>query len=150
MHISLHPLTTSRYHFFSCRTLVESLFGMTYMYYGVVGTFVTIIVAVIVSYITASDDDTYDEKLLHPMVITIRQWWRGDTAPANCDRSANINQAFEFTEARTDGTTTSDGRDWNEFYAPTEGAEENRKTSDLRPKTTDSILVDKLSSINVS
>lgn len=148
MQISLHPLTTSRYHFFPCRTLVESLFGMTYMYYSVVGTLVTIIVAVIVSYFTASDDDTYDEKLLHPMVITIRRWWRGDTAPANCDRSANINQAFEFTEATTDGKTASDSGEWNEFHAPTDTQERLEKTSDLRPKTNDSI--DKFSSINVS
>lgn len=152
--------------FFSClvccmnRTFTESLFGMTYMYYGVIGTFVTIIVAVIVSYITASDDDTCDEKLLHPMVITVKRWWYSEALSSNYDRSANINQAFEFSEGTSTTTnkiinspsTSSNPTDeWNEFNVPNLNCEKTKqKNSDLQPKILTNSIDDKFTSINVS
>lgn len=47
---------------------------MSYMYYSLVGTMSTIIVAVLVSYFTKTDDD-YDENLLHPMVLKVREYF---------------------------------------------------------------------------
>lgn len=75
---------------------------MTYMYYAVLGTFVTIIVAIIVSFFTASDEDTFDENLLHPCVVKLRHWYNG-ASPARTDITqpntiSNVNEAFEITE----------------------------------------------------
>lgn len=44
---------------------------MTYMYYSLVGCFVTISVGWLVSMLTQSEDDIYDEKLLHPLARKI-------------------------------------------------------------------------------
>lgn len=84
-------------------TYVETLFGMTYMYYAVLGTFVTLIVAIIVSYFTASEEDAFDENLLHPWVMKLRHWFNG-TSPAarteDIERNieSNVNNAYEITE----------------------------------------------------
>ncbi|KAF6208754.1 hypothetical protein GE061_014493 [Apolygus lucorum] len=43
-----------------------SIYSMTYMYYSMVGTLITVVVGTIVSLITASEDDCFDEKLCHP------------------------------------------------------------------------------------
>lgn len=45
------------------------------MYYSMVGTISTIVIAIIASYITKSDTDEYDEKLLHPWVLAIRRYF---------------------------------------------------------------------------
>lgn len=84
---------------------------MTYMYYAVIGTFVTIIVAIIVSYFTASDEDTFDEKLLHPCVTKLRHWYNG-TSPAQTEDieqnpMSNVNEAYEITETSGTETTTT-------------------------------------------
>lgn len=77
---------------------------MTYMYYAVIGTFVTIIVAIIVSHFTASDEDNFDENLLHPCVIKLRHWYNGTspvTQTQDIEQNAtvsNVNEAYEITE----------------------------------------------------
>lgn len=87
---------------FSRRTYAETVFGMTYMYYAVLGTFVTIIVAIIVSYFTASDEDAFDENLLHPCVVKLRHWYNGTSPsqPEDIEHNAgsNVNEAYETTE----------------------------------------------------
>lgn len=67
------------------RSWSELIFGISYMYYSMVGTITTIMVAIIVSYFTKSDDDEFDEKLLHPMILKIRNFLtcqRGDRSNA--------------------------------------------------------------------
>lgn len=39
------------------------------MYWSIIGTFVTVFVGTTVSYFTASKDDTYEAKLLHPLIV---------------------------------------------------------------------------------
>lgn len=89
--------------FLSHRTLVETIFGMSYMYYAVLGTFVTIIVAIIVSYCTASEEDAFDENLLHPCVRKLRHWYNNTTPMQSQDiehsAASNVNRAYEMTEA---------------------------------------------------
>lgn len=83
---------------------------MTYMYYAVLGTFVTIIVAIVVSYFTASEEDAFDENLLHPCVMKLRNWYNG-TSPLRTEEIeqntvSNVNEAYEITEE--DGETGTD------------------------------------------
>lgn len=47
------------------------------MYYALIGTLITVIIGVIVSYLTQTKDDEYDSKLLHPLVFRISQWLPG-------------------------------------------------------------------------
>ncbi|XP_035775466.1 sodium-coupled monocarboxylate transporter 1-like isoform X2 [Anopheles albimanus] len=45
----------------------QSLYSVSYMYYSLIGTFLTVAIGVIVSVLTSHDDDAYDRKLLHPV-----------------------------------------------------------------------------------
>lgn len=52
------------------RSLIAVFFNITYMYYSFFGTLITVFVGTLVGIITQSDDDQYDYKLLHPLVLT--------------------------------------------------------------------------------
>lgn len=47
-------------------SILESFVNMSYMYYSVFGSIVTVGVGIIVSLCTTGDD--YDPKLIHPMI----------------------------------------------------------------------------------
>lgn len=49
----------------------ENIYAISYMYYSLIGTFITVVVGTIISYITRSQEDAYDSKLLHPLVYKI-------------------------------------------------------------------------------
>ncbi|XP_065089552.1 sodium-coupled monocarboxylate transporter 1 isoform X2 [Ochlerotatus camptorhynchus] len=51
----------------------ETLYSISYMYYSLIGTFLTVIVGTLVSYLTRHRDDAYDHKLLHPAVYRLSQ-----------------------------------------------------------------------------
>ncbi|XP_037029311.1 sodium-coupled monocarboxylate transporter 1 [Bradysia coprophila] len=57
------------------RTPLSSVFGMSYMYYSALGTFVTIFVACIVSKLTYNKEEQCDDKLLNPAVIKLRNYF---------------------------------------------------------------------------
>lgn len=94
---------------------------MTYMYYAVLGTFVTIMVGIIVSYFTASDEDNFDENLLHPSVVKLCHWYNGTSpVPAQTENiqqnvRSNVNEAYEITEESEDTTVHSTVRDSNDL-----------------------------------
>lgn len=51
-----------------------SLFGMSFMYYSVFGSLVTVVVGIVVSAFTESGaDDSYSAKLLHPLIRRLIQ-----------------------------------------------------------------------------
>lgn len=49
----------------------ETLYAISYMYYSLIGTFLTVVVGIVVSYLTRHRDDAYDHKLLHPAVYRL-------------------------------------------------------------------------------
>lgn len=61
--------------FYRFRTTYSSIFGMSYMYYSAMGTFVTIFVACIVSKLTYNEEEKCEDKLLNPVVIKIRNYF---------------------------------------------------------------------------
>lgn len=98
-------LKKKKSHRCTCRTFSETLFGLTYMYYGAVGTCVTIIVAIIVSHFTATEEDAFDEQLLHPMIVKLKCWCNGKATVTSTNVECNIistqtndNPAFELNE----------------------------------------------------
>ncbi|XP_055590120.1 sodium-coupled monocarboxylate transporter 1 isoform X2 [Uranotaenia lowii] len=55
----------------------ESLYAVSYMYYSLIGTFITVVVGTLVSYLTHHSDDAYDHKLLHPAVYRLSKMLPG-------------------------------------------------------------------------
>ncbi|XP_043270339.1 sodium-coupled monocarboxylate transporter 2-like isoform X2 [Venturia canescens] len=61
------------------RTPLQFLYGITYMYYALVGSVTTIIVGIIVSLVTAdAKEDAYAEHLLHPVALKLSKWCPGE------------------------------------------------------------------------
>lgn len=51
------------------RSIWQNIFGMSFMYYGLFGTLVTVFVGIVFSWMTKSyEKNEYDERLLHPIV----------------------------------------------------------------------------------
>lgn len=48
-----------------------NIFLISYMYYVVIGTLITVILGIFVSLITRSKEDAYDSKLIHPGVYKL-------------------------------------------------------------------------------
>ncbi|XP_021713419.1 sodium-coupled monocarboxylate transporter 1 isoform X1 [Aedes aegypti] len=86
----------------------ETLYSISYMYYSLIGTFLTVIIGTLVSYLTRHRDDAYDHKLLHPAVYRLSRMLPGktrryvnnpDIRPKSCPSSSKKipldNPAFE-------------------------------------------------------
>lgn len=55
------------------------MYAISYMYYSLIGTALTVLIGYIVSYLTQDPKDSYDAKLLHPAVFRFYQrFWKGD------------------------------------------------------------------------
>ncbi|XP_058793569.1 sodium-coupled monocarboxylate transporter 1 isoform X2 [Phymastichus coffea] len=58
--------------------ILDNVYGITYMYYALIGSISTVLVGSIVSLLTAdSKGDAYEEHLLHPMVLKLSKWMPG-------------------------------------------------------------------------
>uniref|UniRef100_A0A2M4A1K2 Putative sodium/solute symporter n=2 Tax=Anopheles triannulatus TaxID=58253 RepID=A0A2M4A1K2_9DIPT len=55
----------------------QSLYSVSYMYYSLIGTFLTVAIGALVSVLTTHDDDAYDRKLLHPVAYHCSRWFPG-------------------------------------------------------------------------
>ena len=57
----------------------QNVFAVTYMYYSLLGTVITVGVGTIISLLTSTREDAYDSKLLHPMVykMSLCKWFPG-------------------------------------------------------------------------
>ncbi|PNF39682.1 hypothetical protein B7P43_G05669 [Cryptotermes secundus] len=58
--------------------ILTELYSITYMYYSLIGCGITVLLGIIVSYITGtSPEDAYDEKLIHPLAMKISKLFPG-------------------------------------------------------------------------
>lgn len=48
------------------------------MYWSIIGTFITVFVGTLVSYCTNSKEDTYEAKLLHPLIVRCLNFMPGE------------------------------------------------------------------------
>ncbi|XP_055681231.1 sodium-coupled monocarboxylate transporter 1-like [Lutzomyia longipalpis] len=58
-------------------TTLQTFYSISYMYWGIIGTFVTVFVGIVVSWLTASKDDAYDSKLLFKPALRLSQCMPG-------------------------------------------------------------------------
>ncbi|XP_037950666.1 sodium/iodide cotransporter [Teleopsis dalmanni] len=85
---------------------LKTFYSISYMYYSLIGTAITVFVGFIISYLTQSPDDAYDSNLLHPLVFKLSQRFSGkkpyyvkevdsDLTSVTNGKGAKINHAFE-------------------------------------------------------
>ena len=53
----------------------QNVFAISYMYYSLFGTMITVFVGMAVSLLTQSEDDAYDSKFIHPVVYRMAKWF---------------------------------------------------------------------------
>lgn len=53
----------------------QNVFAVSYMYYSLFGTLITVFVGMAVSLLTQSEADSYDSKFVHPVVYKMAKWF---------------------------------------------------------------------------
>ncbi|XP_059611240.1 sodium-coupled monocarboxylate transporter 1 [Phlebotomus argentipes] len=118
-------------------TILQSFYSISFMYWSIIGTFVTVFVGVVVSWLTASSDDVYDSNLLFKPAFNFSKWLPGKarqykampskTAPEKCLKvnlpTEKDNLGFEIEEGaelgshtkRVNGFTTATIEDLNKI-----------------------------------
>lgn len=66
----------------------QSVFKISYMYYSLFGTCITVFVGIIVSLLTRSESDAYDSKYIHPGVYRIAKLFPGSEKLFSTEHSA--------------------------------------------------------------
>lgn len=70
---------------------LTSLYSVTYMYYSLLGSGITVIVGVLVSYIVGTtEEDEYDEKLIHPLALKLSTYFPGPPRRYINNNSSNM------------------------------------------------------------
>lgn len=84
-----------------CRNFIQSMFAISYMYYSAFGTFLTVFIGTIVSWLLATEDDVCEEKMLNPYLVSVMKFCRSrrtkDVRPPEV-RVSTIEMATEFSE----------------------------------------------------
>lgn len=57
----------------------QNVFAVSYMYYSLFGTLITVFVGMAVSLLTQSEADAYDSKFIHPVVYKMAKWFPGSS-----------------------------------------------------------------------
>lgn len=57
---------------------LQKVYSVSYMYYSLIGTAITVIIGVLVSYATQNKEDNYDSNLLHPLIFKWSQCFSGE------------------------------------------------------------------------
>lgn len=72
---------------------MTQLYSVTYMYYSLIGCFISILVGWTVSYFTGSESDLYDQELIHPVARKMANFFPGKKrryAEKTADTKSNI------------------------------------------------------------
>lgn len=97
----------------------QSVFTISYMYYSLFGTCITVVVGMIVSLLTRSESDAYDSKYIHPGVYRITKLFPGSEKlfsnehPATDIKNSSLKEPIEqhfnsAFDAKSEEITSSD------------------------------------------
>lgn len=77
----------------------QNVFAVTYMYYSLFGTLITVFVGIIVSLFTRSESDCYESKYIHPLILRITKWFPGhESLFTDVKAQSSENKASEIRE----------------------------------------------------
>ncbi|KAK7788967.1 hypothetical protein R5R35_011528 [Gryllus longicercus] len=73
---------------------LTELYSITYMYYSLFGCFMTVFLGIVISMITGtSEEDAYDEKLIHPLALKISRYFPGPPRKYVADKITSPDKA---------------------------------------------------------
>ncbi|XP_041985354.1 sodium-coupled monocarboxylate transporter 1 [Aricia agestis] len=90
-------------------TLFDALmkmYSLSYMWYAVIGTLTCILVGIVIGYLTGSEKDAFDEKLLHPLIADLSRRCPGKKRTYIVEEK-KIPEEKESSSEKTDNTTTT-------------------------------------------
>lgn len=86
---------------------LTSLYSVTYMYYSLLGSGITVIVGVLVSYVVGStEEDEYDEKLIHPLALKLSSYFPGPPRRYISSNAANMESGTTDLKSREQKIST--------------------------------------------
>lgn len=65
----------------------QNIFAISYMYYSLFGTCITVLVGMVVSLLTLSEADAYNSKYIHPVILRVSKWFPGSEKLFSDDRN---------------------------------------------------------------
>ncbi|CAK1541171.1 unnamed protein product [Leptosia nina] len=86
-------------------------YSISYMWYAVIGTVICIVCGVIVGYLTNSERDKFDERLLHPLVAKMARKMPGKSHTFTTEREKTSEE--KETSDKTCDTTVEDEKPGN-------------------------------------
>lgn len=91
------------------KTPLQYFYSITYMYYSLIGTTLTVLIGTIISYLTQDPKDAYDSKLLHPLVFKLSQRFSGRKSYYIKEVDCNLTTATTAnnTTTKCDGAKTN-------------------------------------------
>ncbi|XP_057651521.1 sodium-coupled monocarboxylate transporter 1 [Diorhabda carinulata] len=100
---------------------LTQLYSVTYMYYSLIGCFITILFGWTVSYFTGSESDRYDEELIHPIARKMAKIFPGkkriysqkviceDDIPEKCEKTTKLDSVMQPSTSCTNPPGTKTG-----------------------------------------
>lgn len=77
-------------------TPLVQLYSVSYMYYSIFGTLLTVGIGIIVSYLTQSEEDAFESKLIHPVIYKFSNWLPGKKRFYTDDNKVNEVKVIEL------------------------------------------------------
>lgn len=78
----------------------NNVFAISYMYYSLFGTLITVLVGMAVSLLTQSEADAYDSKFIHPIVYRMAKWFPGSSKLFSSEHSETEIKTSELKEPK--------------------------------------------------
>ncbi|XP_017105011.1 sodium-coupled monocarboxylate transporter 2 [Drosophila bipectinata] len=98
------------------RSGLETFYSISFMYYSLIGTALTVIIGTLISLLTQHPDDAYDGKLLHPLILRLCERFSGHKPYYLKHEEESGLNGRNSSESSASGTTTSKEEKVNHGY----------------------------------
>ncbi|XP_048001659.1 sodium-coupled monocarboxylate transporter 1 [Leguminivora glycinivorella] len=103
---------------------LHRMYAVSYMWYAVIGTFTCVIIGCIIGAITSTEDDVFDERLLHPLVVKIYNKMPGKKRTYSNEKAKTPEKD---SSEKTDVTLAEDLKETNSTKIPSPAVKKQEK-----------------------
>lgn len=104
---------------------LTQLYSVSYMYYSLIGCFITILIGWTVSYFTGSESDLYDQELIHPIARKMANVFPG--------KKRVYSQKTDVPEERNEKISSVKGDTSSIHSSPSSNALDTKKNGTINP-----------------